>query len=195
MMEKIVPSVYGSRDQSVSSSHRTVHFPVNAFLEETLKKEDEIKVILLAKKDSHGRYQQNIASFKEEFAEVNREIGALAEYVILDTDYSEKKTVHEQLLGTLVEELDTGSHIIADITYGPKDLPVVVFTALNFAEKFLDCRIDNIIYGKAEFADGKPVNTELCDMTPLYYLSSITNLVHCAEPEKARGMLRSLLSL
>ena len=65
----------------------------------------------------------------------------------------------------------------------------------NFAEKFLGCDIDNIIYGQANFVDGKPVNTKIWDMVPLFYLNTVTNTIHCDTPEKARKTLKSLLSL
>ena len=50
-------------------------------------------------------------------------------------------------MGSIVDELEIGARVLVDTTYGPKDLPIVIFTALNFAEKFLECQIDNIIYG------------------------------------------------
>ncbi len=95
----------------------------------------------------------------------------------------------------LVDEIDTEAHIMVDITYGPKDLPIVIFSAINFAEKFLRCEIDNIVYGQATFKDNKVVGSVICDMIPLYCLSSVTNTIKCDEPEKARKMLKSLLEL
>ena len=98
-------------------------------------------------------------------------------------------------MGRLVDEIDTGAHIMADVTYGPKDLPIVIFSALNFAEKFLRCEIDNIVYGQATFKDDRVVGSAICDMIPLYCLSSVTNTIKCDESEKARQMLKSLLEL
>ena len=45
------------------------------------------------------------------------------------------------------------------------------------------------------FENGKVVNTKICDMIPLYYLNSVTDTIHCDEPEKAKQMLKTLLSL
>jgi hypothetical protein len=95
----------------------------------------------------------------------------------------------------IVDEIDDKTHIIADITYGPKDLPIVLFSAMNFAEKFLECEIENIIYGQAVFKDGKPTDTKICDMVPLYYLNSVTNTIRSEDSTRARQMLKSLLSL
>ena len=195
-MKKVVDQVvYRSDDKSIPSADRAVRYPVNAFLEETLKPSDELKIILLVKQDPHGSHEHNIGLFKEELANANASIGAKVSYTVIDTDFSQSKSVHEHLMGRLVDEFDIGAHVIVDTTYGPKDLPIVIFTSLNFAEKFLKCEIDNIIYGQASFVDGHAVDTKLCDMIPLYYLGSITNTIHCIEPEKAKSMLKALLSI
>ena len=81
------------------------------------------------------------------------------------------------------------------MTYGPKDLPIVLFSALNFAEKFLGCEVDHLIYGQVSFKDGVPTNPQICDMIPLYCLNSVTNAVRAETPDRARQMLKSLLSM
>ena len=54
--------VYTSDDYSVPVSNTPVMFPVNAFFEKTLKPEDEIKAILLVKKDPSGQYKSHISA-------------------------------------------------------------------------------------------------------------------------------------
>ena len=51
--------VYVSEDLSVPVSNTPVKYPVNAFFEKTLKTDDEVKVILLVKKDEFGNYKKN----------------------------------------------------------------------------------------------------------------------------------------
>ena len=195
MKQNAEKTVYVSNDLSIPSSDKAVVYPINAFLENKLSINDEWKILLLIKKDQYGHYQKNAEIFMEEFKIANANANAKFELKIIETDFSEEQAVHEELMGRIVDELDDNSHIVADITYGPKDLPVVLFSALNFAEKFLGCTIDNLIYGQANFVDGKPINTKMCDMVPLYYLNSITNTIHCEDSDKARKMLKSLLSL
>lgn len=195
MKESVDQVVYTSEDRSLSVSNRHVRYPVNALLETTVTPEDEVKVILLSKNDEYSYSQQHTDEF---ITEVNQALAAAnvtPSIRIIDTEFSQDKLVHEQLMGRLVEEIDEGSHILVDITYGPKDLPIVIFTAIGFAEKFLDCEIDAIVYGQASFVQGKAVNQKICDMSPLYYLSSVTNTIRCNEPGKARKTLNELLSL
>ena len=195
MKERVDLSIYTSDDHAIPVSGKTVRYPINSFLAETMRPDDEIKVILLVKKDLYKHYEKNTDDFRKELDTVNETIGAKLDVSIIATEFEENKTTHEFLLGQIVEQLDGGERIIADVTYGPKDLLVVLFTALNFAENFLDCSIDNIVYGQASFVDGKAVDTKICDMVPLYCLSSITNTIHCSTPEKAKSMLKALLSL
>ena len=195
MKEKVDRVLYTSDDKSLPVTDKKVRYPICSFLERTITAEDELKVIIMIKKDRYGHFKRNTEFFKDELADANAKIGAAIEYAVIDTDFVEARSVHEQLMGKIVDELSVGSHIIADITYGPKDLPIVIFAALNFAEKFLDCTVDNIVYGQASFVDGQAVDTKICDMIPLYCLGSVTNTIHCTEPEKAKSMLKSLLSL
>ena len=195
MREHVANTVYTSDDMSLPVSEKPYRYPINSLLSQTTNADDELKIILLIKKDGNTFYEKNTADYKQEIDEICANTGAKAELISIDTAFSQEKENHEQLMGRLVDEIDTGAHIMADVTYGPKDLPIVIFSALNFAEKFLRCEIDNIVYGQATFKDDRVVGSAICDMIPLYCLSSVTNTIKCDESEKARQMLKSLLEL
>lgn len=195
MREKIASVVYSSDDQSIPVSDKAFRFPINSYLSQTLITDDEIKVILLAKRDGNEFTQNNIEKYKKEIEDICENIGVKYDFSVIDTDFSQNKETHEVLMGKIIDEIDNESHIFVDITYGPKDLPVVIFTALGFAEKFLKCDVDNIVYGQAEFDGDKVIGSKICDMIPLYYLSSVTNTIKCDKPDKARQMLKTLLSM
>ena len=195
MKEKVDTVVYKSFDKSLPVSDEAVKYPINSFLSQTLSNKDEINVVLITKDDGYCFSEKNKQNFINELNNVNEKIGAKIRYKTIDTEFKQEKSVHEYLMANIVEEIDVNSHIMADITYGSKDLPVVLFSALNFAEKFLKCEIDHLIYGQANFENGKVVNTQICDMLPLYYLNSVTDTIRCDDPSKAKNMLKSLLSL
>ena len=193
MRESVNNVVITSNDESLPVSDKPYRYPVNSLLSRTAKEDDEYKFVLLVKKDGNPFYEKNISDFRTEADGVCRECGCRSKIVQIETDFAEEKAVHEHLMGKIVDEIETGAHILADITYGPKDLPVVLFYAFNFAEKFLECEVDNIVYGKGEFENNMVVRSELCDMVPLYCLNSVTNIIRCDNPEKARELLKSLL--
>lgn len=195
MRENVDLNVYESNDDSLPVSAEAYRYPVNSFLSQALLPGDELKILLLVKRDGTDHYKDNVLNYKFEIEPICKEKGISVKYEILETDFNETKETHSKLLGRIIDELDVGSHIIADITYGPKDLPIVVFSALFFAENYLGCDIDNIVYGQAIFVDNKVVKTTICDMNPLYYLSALSNTIKCDDPQKARRMINDLLSL
>lgn len=195
MKAPIEKVMYSSDDKSLPVADFAVQYPINAFLNKTAKSSDHFKVVLLVKSDEYSATEQNLKDFQDEFEASIFSSGASAEICVLRSDFLEEKDVHEKLLGDLVDEIAVGSQILVDLTYGPKDLPIIIFMALNFAERFLKCEIENIVYGKASFLNGRAVNTKICDMVPLYYLGSITNTIGSADPAKAKSMLKALLSL
>ena len=195
MREHVANTVYLSEDRSLPVSDKPFRYPINSLLSQTVKEEDELKIILLIKEDGNSFYEKNTADYKHEIEEICADTGAKAEFIPIDTAFSQEKENHEQLMGKLIDEIDIGSHIMADITYGPKDLPIVIFSVLSFSEKFLKCEIDNIVYGQADFKNNRVVRSIICDMIPLYCLSSVTNTIKCDDPQKARQMLKAVLSL
>lgn len=163
-------------------------------------KGEKVKVVLLSKIDKEGNSAVNAGIFQQELNRINLSIGADIEYITLTTPFSETRDVHEKLLRDMVGILEKGAEVIADITYGPKSLPIIVFAVLNFAEKFFGVTIKNIVYGKVNFVDAgsgrtKPVDPVLCDMTPLYYLNSLTNSLEYQSAKEAVKALDILLDL
>jgi len=191
---------YGVDGNSTIEFDGSVIFPINSVLARVLRKNDDVKVVLLKKNDVEGNSDINAGEYMKELNGINRNIGAKIEYKIIDTPFEETKDTHEFLLKAIVNELENQAEIYSDITYGPKPLPIVLFSALNFAEKFFKCDIKNIVYGKVDFVSNaqgitEPKNPVLFDVTPLYYLNSVTNSLECKTSEEALAMLNTLLSM
>ncbi|MDE5755667.1 MAG: TM1812 family CRISPR-associated protein [Clostridia bacterium] len=175
-------------------------FPVNSVLARTMQKGEKIKVVLLSKNDIEGNSSINAGIFQKELNDINRNIGAEIEYVTIATPFEETRDIHEKLLRDMIGKLEEKTEIIGDITYGPKPLPIIMFSVMSFAEKFFNCKINNIVYGKVDFVKDKnnilnPTNPVLYDLTPLYYLNSITNSIACKTSEEAIKALDTLLTL
>ena len=179
-----------------------VVFPVNSVLAKTMKKGEKIKIVLLSKVDVEGNSAINAGKFQKELNDINRNIGAEIEYITLATPFEETRDVHETLLRDMIAKLEENSEIIGDVTYGPKPLPIIMFAVMNFAEKFFKAKIKNIVYGKVDWVDDgsgtgktKPVNPILYDLTPLYYLNNLTNVMEYQSSNDAVKALDTLLDL
>ena len=200
MKKKLYAFRYRSSGNAEIDYDKEVVFPVNCVLAKTMKKGERVKVVLLAKEDVEGNTPVNVNEFVKELDAINADIGAEIEYVPLVTPFKETGDVHENLFREIVGQLENGAQIVADVTYGPKPLPIILFAALNFAEKFFNAEIKNIVYGKVNFVDDGqgegntvPVNPELFDLTHLYYLNGVTNAMEYGSSEEALEALDRLL--
>lgn len=196
MSTRIYDTVYVSTDASLSTSQRAVGYAVLSYLETILQPEDTVFFILVAKRSAYSNENEHIAAFQKCFSEINRTIGVAVDYQVLYSDFREDRDVHEQLMLAIVDAIDAGAHLIADITYGPKDAPIVVFTALNFVERFLNCKIEHILYGQGLFdRTGQLIQTQLCDLSPLYSLHTLIGHLQCDDPKTAKDILRTIILL
>lgn len=195
MKENVDCFRYEVKGNSTIEYEGEVIFPINGVLARTLKKGDDLKVVLLKKEDIYGNSGNNCGLYISELDKINMGIGAKIQYKILSTPHDESREVQEKLFKEMVEELKEGAAIYADITYGTKSLPIIVFSVLSFAEKFFKAEIKNVVYGKVDFdKENRPINPELFDMTALFYLNSLSNNMECKDGESAKKMLDKILS-
>jgi hypothetical protein len=169
-----------------------VSFPVNAVLAKTMKAGEQVNVILIVTTGGTGDSRENVEVFKSELNRVNEAIGAMLRCDILEIPFEPTRNTFDLFLSDLIEKIPGGADIISDITYGMKPTVLPLFCALNFAEKFCDASIQNIIYGKVERnkQTGKMTeNPEIFDVTPLFYLNKLINTMECPDTETAKKIL------
>ena len=174
-----------------------VYYAINAVLAKTIKADDDIKIILLETKAGDKAGAKNAQLFMNELNGINDEnkIGAKISYEIIPSDFITSRSKFNDLYLKLIKNFEYEAELYADITFGPKSLPLLIFTAMQFGEKFFDCSIGNVIYLKAEFQNNVIVEgTQLiCDYTPLYLLNSFNNTIETSTGEKAIDAVKVLL--
>ncbi len=170
-----------------------IYFAVNSAVASSLKKDDEVKVILLETKGGENAGSENAKIFIDELNSFNK-VGAKIIKEIIPNPFDPSKTNFQFMFKTLIKELEQGAEIYADVTYGPKPLAFLLITAIQFAEKFFDCQVGNIVYSKVEFIGGKikEGSEMIYDITPLYLLNSFTNTIESSTGEKAIKAVESL---
>ncbi|MCL2485345.1 MAG: hypothetical protein FWF00_01155 [Endomicrobia bacterium] len=168
-----------------------VMFAINVFLAKNMKKEDSIKVVMLKEKQKDDKHYEK--DFIEELDKVNKNIGASIQYVLLDKYSEETRKANEEFLGNMFAEIEDGVEVYADISFGTKPLPFLVFNALTFAEKYCNAKICNVIYGKKDWNDSK--HHAIYDLTYLYYLNSLSNTITCKNSQEAKEMFNKILQV
>lgn len=196
MKKNMNAMVYAGTGNTNCNYSKPVMFAINAVLAETLKKGDEVRVVLLRTLDKAGNSGKNSGLFMQELDSINSEIGAKISYETLESEFKETKDIHETRLKEILDKIEENTEIYADITYGPKPLPMILMCVISFAEKFLNCEVKSVVYGKVDFDDNdKPCNPELYDVTSLYYLNNLTNSMVVDNEKDARQNLNEFFSL
>ena len=95
----------------------------------------------------------------------------------------------------MIDKIEDNSQLFADITYGQKPLPMVLMCVLSFAEKFLNCDVKSVVYGKVNFTGENISNPELYDVTSLYYLNNLTSSMVAKDSKDARKALDKFFTL
>lgn len=195
MKSNLKAMIYKGTGNVNSNYEKPVIYPINAVLADTLSNQDELKVILLKTENSIKNSQKNSDLFIQELDSINLKIGAKISYKILEFEFKETKNNHELRLKQLIDTIEDGTQLFADITFGPKPLPMILMCAFSFAEKFLNCDVKTIIYGKVNFTNENISNPELFDVTSLYYMNNLTNSMIAKNGNEARKMLEDFFSL
>ena len=196
MKKNMSAMVYAGTGNTNCTYSKPVMFAINAVLADSLQKNDEVRVVLLRTLDKAGNSGKNSGLFMQELDAINAEIGAKITYETLDSEFKETKDIHETRLKEMLDKIEENTEIYADITYGPKPLPMILMCVISFAEKFLNCDVKSVVYGKVDFDDdNKPYNPELYDVTSLYYLNNLTSSMVADNGKDARQSLDEFFSL
>lgn len=177
-----------------------VYYPINAILADKLKKDDEVKIVLIQTIDKNDTDEQNnvienTKKFKTELSHINESINAKINYVEVSADYNEFKENHEKRIMVILEQMEEGAELYGDITFGPRTVPMEMLCAFAFAEKFYDTNVRKIVYGQVQWKNNKPDKPQLFDITSLHYLNSLTYNMQPDSVEKAMESLKRFFSL
>ncbi len=197
MADKMNKRKYPVEGNSLIEYQGELYYAINSVLAKTLQDGDDITVVLIETKAGDKAGSENAKKFMEELDEIKRNSGtnAAIDYVIIPSEFITSREKLNSLYLKLIEKLQYGAELYADITFGPKILPLMIFNVMQFGEKFFDCSIGNVIYLKAEFRNNEIVEgTQLiCDYTPVYLLNSFTSTIETSSGEKAIEAVKVLL--
>lgn len=171
-----------------------IYFAATATLAGTLKADDKVKVILLKVEGGENAGDENAKLFQEELDHFNT-VGAKISYKIISAVFDPSKLNFHFLFKALLKELEHDAEIYADITFGPKTVPLLLFPIFQFAEKFFDNSVGYIVYSKVEFDKNNKIiegSEKICDITPLYLMNSFTNLIQASSSDRAIKAIETL---
>lgn len=188
-LQKLEATHYKPHGNFTPDYPKDVHFAINAFLANNLDDDDEVKLVLIRTGGAANVADENTKLFIDELKEINESIGAtISDPILIDSEFKLENTEYKKIFSQLIKTLEYDAKIYVDCTYGHKAYPFLLTAFLQFAEKFFDCDIENMIYGKVEFdRDRKivPEKSELYDLSSLYVMNSLSSYMVAPTGEKA----------
>ena len=174
----------------------TVLFPIVPIISDTLEPGEEGIVLAI--------HQAN-APESENWEKFQAELGALGKdnLTVVDPKFEERqdKDLLVSLFETITDQLQDDACYYADITFGTKTYPMVMMSALSYAENILEnCTIKGLYYQEVrrEYNKelGRSVNREanLYDVTSIYLMNSIIGTVAGAPAAERKKLIHLLLN-
>lgn len=192
---RLVKRLYPVDGNATIQVNEPIYFAVNSALANNLQKDDDVKVILIGTTRLDDCVKENAQKFMDELHHFNT-VGANIREAVITRPFDESKTNFHELYENILDQLEEDAELYVDITFGPKTPVLLIFNVLQFAEKFFNCSIGNIVYSKVLFQKGSseviPGSEMIYDITPLYMLNSITNTISCDDSKKAVQAVKAL---
>ena len=170
-----------------------LYFGLNGVLTKTVMPEDELYVYPIITNSGDMAGKKNAKLFEDELKALLPSVKKI-EITPIECEFDEGKSKFKELFKTLIKKLQQGAELTADITAGTKSLPLLIFSAMQFGEKFFDCSIGNVIYQKVVFKENKkvPGSEMLYDVTPLYLINSFTSTIESSSGKTAIAAVEAL---
>lgn len=107
--------------------------------------------------------------------------------------YDETVEAHLNTFTKIIEQIDEGDTVFADITFGTKPLPIIEIMALNYALRIKkDVQVECLSYGGFNFNTGE---MGVFDVTSLLYMDEIINNMAKMNVENPIEMIKDILKL
>jgi hypothetical protein len=195
---KFTPALYQT-DNAELKSNREEHYPIFNALENTIEPDDDIEFIII--KLPCEKLDENFMVLKERVAEFEAAHKTTITLTTIERGLEETENEHIILFNALTDALPKNCDIYADITYGTKPTPMIVFAALRFVSAVrpnTDVRL--IVYGqiekwkKDETGDNVPYIAHIYDITRLLRIISITENLTQLGGSDVEGAVKMLLN-
>ena len=146
---------------------RPYYYPITPVIADTARQGDEIKVIAVRQKNSP--HSENLEIFR-------RELDGLG------------------LPCALTGEMESDACYYADATFGTKTYPLVLSSALHYAEKILDeVEVCGIYYRELTREDGKVKSVQQYDISALFTLDGIVYMAAEDDLPDKKKFIRMML--
>lgn len=195
--QNMIPHKYKITGKKYKVYDKEIYYGLNGLLVNELKSDDEIKIFTIGSSFSNKAIDVNAKIYEEE---INRLFPENIKYTIksISVPYDESDVVFEKMFSDIISQIEDNSEIYVDITFGDRLIPFFLFSVVQFAERYLNCKLKVIICMKQDYnEEGKVIegSHRLNDITSVYYLNKMVNSMKVISGKDAVENVKKFLSL
>lgn len=170
---------------------KKVIFPLNHIIQGEISLDDNVNVILIETTSPERNTIKFVDEAKSEIISLLQGKCKNLTFDIVKAPYTSSRLELGNIYKNLCSAIKPNSAIYADVTFGPKYLPIITFCSLNYSEKYLGCEVRQLLYGL--FDENKTKRAEISDFTTLYLLNSFGSIFNGSK-ESFDSFANTLLS-
>ncbi len=167
---------------------RAAYYPIVPIIQDTARPGDEVRVI--AVRQTNAPRSENLEIFRRELEELGLPF-TLTDLTVAET---QQKNALLDLFEALTGCMEPDACYYACVTFGTKTWPLVLSSALRYAEKLLEgVEIKGVYYREITRRAGEQTGAAQYDVSALFTLDSIIDMAAEAGVEDRQAFLRLLL--
>lgn len=176
---------------TLSTSLTQAAFPIVPIVDATLQPGDE--GVIVAVRQQNSPQNKNMDILRAELESLGRSNWTIRELTVPER---QDKDLLLGLFTAMIDCLQDDACYYACMTFGTKTYPVVLFSALSYAEKIRrNTQISGIYYCEIRRQEGRAKEAGLYDVSALFTLNALVDLVAGMDCEDKDKMIRTMLEL
>ena len=166
-------------------------FPIVSIIDATLQPGDTATVVVVRQQNTAAN--KNMDILRQELESMGRPNWVLRDLAVPE---SQNKDLLLGLFAEMIGCMQDDTCYYACMTFGTKTYPVVLFSALSYADKICrNTQICGIYYREVRRQQGKTRESHLYDVTALFTLNALVDMVAGMECNAKDQMIREMLEL
>lgn len=165
-------------------------FPMLLPIRLTAEQDDTVNVTLIITENSEGT-RSNFLTLMMELKKLAQERGFRYELTEIRISGEEAPEKQKRIFESLIETIGDDEELFADITFGNKAVPIVIFTALSYGYKLRrNTEIKTVFYAESEADEPK-----LHDISTLFHMESVIHSVSRSVPDEPLSIIKRILNM
>ena len=170
-------------------------FPLLSLIHGYVEAGEAVELFVLTTQN-HEIATENYQAIDREATRLCGELGASCVVSRIGIPFDETVESHLETFKTLIGKISDGDTILADMTYGPKCLAIILMMAMNYGYRVCkDCTIECFVYGSKDFRDGHPCGKRIFDITSLFLMDQIVNELAKSGNRNPMKAIESILTI